>query len=105
MTIRSLLLGLSLGLTVAMASYFNDIVMQQSPLLGNYLPLAIYGSVLVVLLLANPLLGLLGRRWPIARAELGVIVAVSLACSGWAGMNFMGFSRSSFATVWATDAW
>ncbi len=94
MTIRALILGLLLGLSISAATYFNDAVIRQTFLIGNHLPVVVFATVLILLLAVNPLLV---RRRPdgdpdggagLRPAELAVIVALGLAACGWPGSNF-----------------
>ena len=95
MTVRAIILGLLLGLSISAATYFNDAVIRQNFLIGNHLPVVVFASLLLLLLVLNPLL--VGRRRQLEvhdraggfrPAELAVIVALGLAACGWPGSNF-----------------
>jgi hypothetical protein len=91
MTFRALLLGVLLGLTIAGITYFNDAVIRQTFLVGNHLPVGIFGVLLLLLLGINPLLGRLsgGDSGAVLRpAEFAVIVALGLAGCSWSGSNY-----------------
>lgn len=88
MTLRALLMGLLLGLGVAGFTHYNDRVIGQMMLVGTHLPPAIFGSVMLLVLTLNPLLGRLGARWPLRTGELVLIAAMGLAVCGWPGSNF-----------------
>lgn len=88
MTIRALGIGLLLALLIAGVTYFNDWVIVQTHLVGNHLPIGVFGVVMLLLMVANPALSLLRRRWSLRPAELAVIAALGLAVCGWAGSNF-----------------
>lgn len=81
MTVRAAILGL-LGATLLCAvSFFNDMVMRGTFLVGNFLPITVFGGLLLYLLLVNPLLRWLGRGLALSGAELCVIMALLLfAC-------------------------
>lgn len=84
MSVRSVILGLLLGLAICVATYFNDAVIHQTKLIGNFFPVSVFGILVVVLLGINPLLGpgrLRGR-------ELAMIAAIGLAACGWPGSGF-----------------
>ncbi|MEX2388321.1 MAG: DUF6785 family protein, partial [Phycisphaeraceae bacterium] len=87
MTVRSLLLGLALGLFISSFTFFNDHVIGQTFFTGNHLPAAVFGVMLVVLLAINPLLRVGGRGWPLRPGELAIIVAMGLAVCAWPGSN------------------
>ena len=72
MTIRSLLLGVLGAVSVCSVTYFNDWVLRQTHFVGNNMPLAIYGSlVLFVLFFVFATLimlyegGVVGRNTPV----------------------------------------
>jgi hypothetical protein len=100
MTLRALVLGLLLALLVSAATYFNDWVIGQTNLIGNHLPISVFGIAVLLLFGLNPLLRSLGTRWPLRAAELGVIVALGMAACGWPGSNFF----RGFTTVTAYPA-
>jgi uncharacterized protein DUF6785/uncharacterized protein DUF6784 len=87
-TRRAILLGLGLGLLIALSTYFNDFVIGQTKLIGNFLPIAVFGSVALVLLGLNPLLSALGRRAALGAGEIAIIAALGLAVCGWPASNF-----------------
>jgi len=86
-TIRAVTIGLALGLLVSAFNYFNDAVIKQTMFIGNFLPISIFGALLVLLLMANPMLRWLGVRWPLRAGELALIAAIGLAACGWPGSN------------------
>ncbi len=87
MTIRSVILGLLGASFICGFTYFNDAILRQSLFVGNHLPIAVYGPLLLFLLFGNPLLRLLQARlkragkWagPLTAPELAVVIALSLA--------------------------
>jgi hypothetical protein len=62
MTVRAVVLGLLLGLFVSAGTYFNDWVMGQSQLIGNFLPISVFGVAVLLLLATGPALALLRLR-------------------------------------------
>lgn len=100
MTIRAVLIGLLLALLVSGATYFNDWVIGQTQLIGNHLPISVFGIAVLLLFCINPLLRTAGKRAPLRAAEIGVIVALGLAVCGWPGSNFF----RGFTTVTAYPA-
>ncbi len=80
MTFRSVIIGLGLGLGIAMCGYFSDWIMNQAFLTTNLVPLIAFGLLLMGLLLLNPLLRLLGGS-QLKRPEWAVIIGLMLvAC-------------------------
>jgi hypothetical protein len=100
MTIRAVALGCLLALLISIATYFNDWVIGQTQLIGNHLPISVFGIAVVLLFGTNPLLRQLGARLPLRASELGVIVALGLAACGWPGSNFF----RGFTTITAYPA-
>jgi hypothetical protein len=86
------LLGLVMALIVAVLTYFNDQIIRQTSLIGNYLPIGVFGVMLVVLLLLNPLLSALSRgmgfRTHLRGSEIAVATAIGLAACGWPASGF-----------------
>jgi hypothetical protein len=80
-TYRALILGFFGVVLLCGATYFNDYLLQQTPLIGNHLPISIYGGLLLFLLLINPLLARMGSRMPLQGKELVVILALCLAAA------------------------
>ena len=81
MTKRAVLLGLLGAATICGITFFNDMVMRGTFLVGNFLPVSVFGSLILFLLLANPCLGRLGKGASLKGSELAVIMALTLfAC-------------------------
>lgn len=81
MTKRSVIIGLACALLLCAVTYFNDMVMRGTFLVGNFLPVSVFGSLTLFLLLVNPLLQRLSPRACLNRRELAVIVTLMLfAC-------------------------
>ncbi len=91
MTYRAIGLGLLFGCLLSAWAYFNDHVINQSWLAGSLMPTAVFGGLIIWLLVGNPLLVFVGRSMPALRnadlttAECLVIVAVSLAACALPG--------------------
>ena len=96
MTLRALLLGLLVGFGIAGVTYFNDAVMHQTFLIGNFFPIGVFG-LLALLLMVNLALRYLGPRWPVRPAELVVMTAIGLAVCGWPGSGFFRTFTTSVA--------
>lgn len=81
-------MGILLALAVSGTTYFNDWVIGQTNLVGNHLPISVFGIAVLLLLCINPLLRFLGPKATLGAAEVAVIVALGLAVCGWPGSNF-----------------
>ena len=62
MTVRAVLLGLAGAAAVCALTYMNDFILRQTFLVGNYMPISVYGGLLLFLLVVNPVPPS-GRRW------------------------------------------
>lgn len=100
MTIRSITLGLLLALLTAGGAYFNDSVIHQTPLVGNFLPIAVLGPVILYLLLFDPWLSRGRQRIGLTGPELLVVIALALAGCAWPGSGYFRW----FATNQALPA-
>ena len=100
MTWRAIVLGFLLAAAIAGLSYVNAAVVNQTPLTGNHLPVGVFGVIVLLLLLANPLLRLLKKSAMLRPSEIAVIAALGLAACGWPNSGFFRV----FATVLATPA-
>ncbi len=89
MTLRAILIGVLLGLSIACFTHFNDQVIRQTFLIGNHLPPVVFGVALLLLLVANPLLRAVGARWVLRPGEMAVIIALGMAVCAWPGSNLM----------------
>lgn len=88
MTVRAVALGILLALAIAGATYFNDWVIGQTNLVGNHLPISVFGIAVLLLLCINPLLRFIGAKSTLRASEVAVIVALGLAVCGWPGSSF-----------------
>ncbi len=88
-TIRSLILGLLAAACIAGVGYINDSVLWLTPLVGNHLPIIVFGSLIVCVGVLNPLLRVGRRLRRLAPGELAVIVALALAACSVPGSGLM----------------
>ncbi len=89
MSLRAIILGLLLAACIGAGGYLNDWIMHLTPLVGNHLPIGVFGLVLLVVLVANPLVGLVHRSLRLNVAELAVILALALAACAIPGSGLM----------------
>jgi hypothetical protein len=96
MTLRGVLLGFFLALFISGTTYFNDWVIGQTQLIGNHLPISVFGIAAFILFVLNPLLSRLAPRAALSGGEVAVMAALGLAACGWPGSNFYrGFTTVS----------
>jgi hypothetical protein len=91
MTIRAILLGFLGGAFVCGASFFNDRILRQTYLVGNNMPVSVYGTLILFLLFVNPLM----RRFRLNGKELAVIMTMTLATCCIPGSGFLRTFTSS----------
>ncbi|MGJ3241759.1 MAG: DUF6785 family protein [Opitutales bacterium] len=82
MTPRALFLGLTCAALLAGVVYYNDYVIKQSFLIGNFLPMGVYGVLALFLVLVNPLLRRIGPNWALRGREIVVVLALVFAVCG-----------------------
>ena len=87
MTLRAILLGLAAAAGLNAVGYFNDLVLRQTYLVGSFLPIPVYGGLLLLVLLFNPLLG----RWRFTGGEQAVVIALVLAACYVPGRGLMHY--------------
>ena len=79
MTVRAIILGLLGVVALCRFNYINDNILNQTYLVGNNLPVAVYGVLILAVVVANPLLARLNRRWVLGGRELALILSIVLA--------------------------
>jgi hypothetical protein len=97
MTLRAVIFGLLLGTLIAGATYFNDHVVRQTPLVGNLLPIAVFAVAALLVLAWNPLAWRVSRRLVWRASEVAVMAAIALAACGWPGTGFFRFFAANQA--------
>ncbi len=97
MTIRAVIIGVLLGLFVASATYFNDQIIRQTMLVGNLLPIGIFGVLVLLMMAINPLLAMASPRLAFKASELAIIAALGLAVCGWPGSGYYRYFTGNLA--------
>lgn len=92
MTFRAAILGLLVGLFIASITFYNDFVVKGTMLVASHLPIGVFGLLAIAVLVANPLLRLLGRAAPLTAGELAVATAIALAACPWPGSGFWRYA-------------
>jgi hypothetical protein len=80
MTWRAVILGFLGVVALSGFNYINDNVLKQTFLLGNYLPVAVYGVLIFTVVGINPLLACIRQRWALSGREIALVLAIVLAC-------------------------
>ncbi len=78
MTIRAMLVALAGICVICGLGFFNDFVLRQTYMVGTFMPMPIYGGLIFFLLLLNPLLGRISKRWVFSAGELAFITGIML---------------------------
>lgn len=89
MSFRAIVLGLLGILVVCGVGYLNDQVLFQTTLVGNHFPIFIYGSLLLVILLLNPILHRIGKNLALTGRELTVVLVMMLTAASIPGSGLM----------------
>ena len=89
MTLRAIILGLLGAVLLAAVGYLNDSVWRLNFVVGNHFPLTVFGLLLVVLTVVNPLLAMMRPGWGFRPGELAVALALVLAACAVPGGSMM----------------
>lgn len=89
MTFRAVLLGLIGAAFVCSYTYFNDWIMRQTMFVGNFMPISVYGLLVLFLAFIFPLWSRLKKKGALKRSELAVILALVLASCAIPGSNLL----------------
>ncbi len=89
MTFRAVILGVVLGLSIGALGYVNDSILRLNFVVGNHFPISVFGALVLLVLLVNPLLQLLRPAWRFRGAELAVIVGLALGGCAVPGSSMM----------------
>ena len=91
MTARSVILGLLGTVCICGLTFFNDRVLHQTHMIGNSMPVSVYGLLILFLLLIGPRL----KRLALSGAELAVVVTLILAACPVPGSGLLRSFTSS----------
>jgi hypothetical protein len=95
MTIRAILLGLLGAMFIAVVAFFNDHVWLLSAFVGSHLPIFVFGMVILISLVTNPLLGAIRPEWQLKPGELATILLILLVACSIPSFGFLGtFTKS-----------
>jgi len=88
LTIRAVILGLMLAIGIACTTWFNTWVIESTPLIGNLLPIGVFGVIVLVMMLVNPALRAAGKGLALKPSEIAIVCALALAICGWPDSGF-----------------
>jgi len=82
LTLRATILGLLAAIFIVVAGYINDQYIRVNFMVGNHLPISVFGMLILGMVLVNPLLWKLRASWRLRPAELAVALSLTLvACN------------------------
>ncbi len=88
MTKRAVVLGLAGTVVICALTYFNNFVLKQTFLVGNHLPVGVYGP-LIIFLLVNAVLFKYARSMALTGKEIALVLAMTLVASCVPGGSLM----------------
>jgi hypothetical protein len=95
MGIRAIVLGLLLALFMCGYTYYNNQVLRQTFFVSNHLPIGVFGTLLVVVFVVNPVLRRIRPSFALHAWELAIMVALALAVCPWPCVNgFRNFTTA-----------
>lgn len=81
MSFKTLALAYVAVVALSLSTFYNDMVLKNTHLIGNFLPVSVFGSLLLFLLILQPLLARIRRGEAVGRREIAAVVAILLfAC-------------------------
>ncbi len=92
---RAGFLGLTGVAVVCGVTYFNDWVMRQTMFVGNVMPIAVYGGMILFVLLLNPLLFRLCRRLGLGGREIALVLVLTLSACCIPGSGLMRYMTNA----------
>ncbi len=95
MTLRAIILAFVGVCLICGLGFFNDFVLRQTYMVGTFMPIPIYGGMILFVLLLNPLLSRISKRWVLTGRELGLIVSLMLFACFIPGRGLMHHGTAS----------
>jgi hypothetical protein len=89
MTFRSVLLGLLGAVVINAFTYASYAVLHVTNPVAHHLPVGVYGSLIIFILIINPLLFLIWKRLSLSGPEIAVALAIVLASCAVPGSSMM----------------
>ncbi|MFA6133724.1 MAG: DUF6785 family protein [Phycisphaerae bacterium] len=91
MSVRAIVLGVLVAVAIAAGGYINDQIFRLNQVVGSHFPIIVFGPLIGLALLVNPLLARLGHGWKFRPAELAMIVTLAFAGCAIPGSGLMRF--------------
>jgi hypothetical protein len=88
-TIRAVILGLLGAALLCACTFFNDMVMGGTFLVGSFLPVTVFGGLVLFLIVLAPVLRRFGQGVTLRRSELAVVMALVLCACYVPGRGLM----------------
>jgi hypothetical protein len=95
MTKRSVLIGLLLAAAISAFYFINNNVVMQSDLIGNFMPISVYGFMILTLITINPILSKIKKSASFKGSEYAVIMSIALVACAVPGSGLMRFFTNS----------
>lgn len=89
MTIRAVVIALLLTVLFCATCFFNDNLLRQTRMVGSYMPIALLGLLIILVLLVNPILGRIRRGFALTGRELAFLVAIGMMVAFVPGYGLM----------------
>jgi len=89
MTFRSVILGFFGAIVICAITYASYAVLKGTNPVAHHLPVGVFGTLILFVLLINPLLYLIWKRLALSGTELAVILAITLAACAVPGSSMM----------------
>ena len=89
MTFRAILIGFFGTAFICGFSYFNNYIIQQTFLVGNNMPITVYGALLILVIMINPLLYRYMKKHSFSAKEIVVMMTITLAACVVPGAGLM----------------
>ena len=97
MTIRAVILGLLGAMFIAAVGYLNDHVWLLTQFVACHLPIFVFGSLVLLVLLINPALFALRRKWRLSSAEIAVSTMLMLVVCAIPNYGLLGAMSKGMA--------
>ncbi len=80
--IIAIILGFLGVITISSVAYFNDYVLRQTQLIGDHMPISIFGGLFIFLMLVNPLLARFKKGYALSGKQIAIALSLILvACT------------------------
>ena len=89
MTPRAIVIGFAFAAFICGVCFFNDQVVSQTTLIRCFFPISVYGGLMLLVIVVQPLLRRVSTRLALSGREVAVIVALVLAACYVPGYGLM----------------